>query len=173
MKQLKLDTLVILFVLAALAMIAAAETGSGTGFRTPAFFSQPVDLKPGEIGISGAVNKTFKPLRVEAGRLASKTVVNLHERIWGGVWFRFPAESKPGTYPIEDQVNKFDVTVLAGYDEFGAERGLWLGTGGTLVLTEVGAKFSGRFEFTAVSKKDHSKTIKVIGSFAGVPFVAD
>jgi hypothetical protein len=113
------------------------------------------------------------PQRVEAGRLASKIVVNLHERIWGGVWFRFPAESGPGTYAIEDQVTKLNPGVLAGFDESGADRGLYVSTQGTLVLTEVGAKFSGRFEFTAVIKKDPSKTIKVVGSFAGVPFVPD
>lgn len=173
MKQFTYRALVIRFALAAMTMMAVARIGVGTGFGATVFYSPAVDLKPGEVGISGAVNTTFKPLRVEAGRLASKIVVNLHERIWGGVWFRFPSETKPGTYVIEDQINKLNVSVLAGYDAFGAERGFYLSTQGTLVLTEVGAKFSGRFEFTAVSKKDHSKTIKVIGSFASVPFVPD
>jgi hypothetical protein len=166
-------TLAIRLILAAIVLSAAAGAGAGSDRGGPAYFSPSAELKPGEVGISGAVNVTVKPLRVEAGRLASRIVVNLHEKIWGGVWLRFPAESAPGTYAIEDQVNKTDVRVLAGYDILGANQAFYLGTQGTLVLTEVGAKFSGRFEFTAQSKKDPSKTIKVIGSFAGVPFVPD
>jgi hypothetical protein len=173
MTQSRPRALVLRLVLAAMAMTAATGAGAGTGFSTPSSLSPSADLKPGEVGISGAINKTFKPQRVEAGRLAGKIVVNLHERIWGGVWLRFPAESGPGTYAIEDQLTTLNPGILAGFDEFGADRGLYVATQGTLVLTEVGTKFSGRFEFTAVIKKNPSQTIKVVGSFAGVPFVAD
>jgi hypothetical protein len=173
MKQQRTKGLRIRFLLAAIVLMAAAGTGPGIGLGASALVPASADLKPGEIAISGALNVTFTPQRVEAGRLASKIVLNLHEKIWGGVWFRFPADTKPGTYVIEDQVAKPGAGILAGYDAFGASRGFYLGTGGTLVLTEVGAKFSGRFEFTAVLKTDHAKTIKVIGTFAGVPFVPD
>ena len=98
----------------------------GNLFRCDAVSFSVGRIEAGEIGISGAINKTFKPQRVEAGRLASKIVVNLHERIWGGVWFRFPAESGPGTYAIEDQVTKLNPGVLAGFDESGADRGLYV-----------------------------------------------
>jgi hypothetical protein len=107
-----------LAVLAVMAVAAVGRTGSGAA----AGFPPSADLKPGEIAVTGAVNVTFKPLRTEAGRLAGKIVVNLHEQIWGGVWIQFPAETGPGTYAIGDHLNNPGVGILADYDVLGANR---------------------------------------------------
>jgi hypothetical protein len=52
----------------------------------------------------------------------------------------------------------------------GAGHAFYLSTQGTLVLTAVGSKFGGHFEFSTGYNKDESKTIKVVGSFDAVPF---
>jgi len=132
-----------------------------------------IDLKPGEIAITGAVNKTFTPIKKEAGKLMNSIVINLFEKTLGGVSLTFPADTQPGTYAIEDHLHKPVVDVLAEYDVFGSPHAFYLSTQGTLVLTAVGAKFSGHFEFAAGHNKDESKTIKVVGSFDEVPFKAN
>jgi len=132
-----------------------------------------IDLRPGEIAITGAVNKTFAPIKKEAGKLMNSITINLFEKTLGGVTLTFPADTQPGTYAIEDHLHKPVVDVLAEYDVFGPNHAFYLSTQGKLVLTAVGAKFSGHFEFSAGHNKDESKTIKVVGSFDAVTFKAN
>ena len=131
------------------------------------------NLKAGEIAITGAVNKTFTPIKKEAGKLMNSIVINLFEKTLGGVTLTFPADTQLGTYPIEDHLHKPVVAFLAEYDVFGPAHAFYLSTQGTLVLTAVGVRFSGHFEFSAGHNKDDTKTIKVVGSFDEVPFKAN
>lgn len=135
--------------------------------------SAAANLKPGAIAITGAVNKTFTPIKKEAGRLMNNIVINLFEKTVGGVTLTFPSDTQPGTYPIEDHLHKPIVAILAEYDVFGPAHAFYLSTQGTLVLTAVGAIFSGHFEFSAGYNKDETKMIKVVGSFDAVPFKAN
>ena len=137
----------------------AASAPSGSG-----------NLNAGQIVISGAISKTYTPIKVEAGKLMDRMVINLNEKTVGGVSLQFPADTQPGTYPIEDHLNKPVVDVFGEYDVFGGGGAFYLSTNGTLTLTAVGSKFSGRFQFTAGHNKDASKTIEVTGSFTDVPF---
>jgi hypothetical protein len=122
----------------------------------------------GQVVISGAVNKTYTPINLEAGTLGTNMIVNLHETTTDGVSLAFPPDTQPGTYAIEDHLKNPVVDFSGEYDQFKLDA-FYLSTGGTLTLTATGSKFSGTFEFTAVNSKDSSKTIKVAGSFTDVP----
>jgi hypothetical protein len=156
----------------ALFMIFTVALALAAGPNT-ASFSAAANLKPGDIAITGVVNKTFTPIKKEAGKLMNSMVINLFEKTVGGVTITFPADTQPGTYPIEDHLHKPVVDVLAEYSVWGPAHAFYLSTQGTLVLTAVGAKFSGHFEFSAGYNKDETKTIRVVGSFDGVPFNAN
>ncbi len=141
------------------------------GLMVIAVISGPAqDLKPGEIGISGAITKTFTPVSSDAGALGDKIIINLHEGTVGGVSLALPPNTKPGTYVIGDHLRKPVVDFSGEYDVFGPSHAFYLSTAGSLVLTFTGSKYSGYFRFQAVHNKDATKSIWVIGSFTDVPF---
>jgi hypothetical protein len=125
----------------------------------------------GQVVITGAIDKTYAPVSVEASPLIDKIVVNVNDETVGGVSIQFPADTPPGTYPIADCVNNAVCDIFADYVHFQDGGGLSSSTyrslKGTLTLTAAGTSFSGSFTFTAANLADHSKTIDVSGSFTG------
>lgn len=157
--------LVVLLGLAA----CGGSSGPAAGNQAPAP-SAPGSSNAGQIVISGAVSKTFTPVKVEAALIGSNTVIYLTEgKGPSGVSLSFPPDTQPGVYPIGKEIGQPDV--LAHYEMYGANTGLYYSNKGTLTLTAVGPKFSGQFQFTAVDSKDSTKTIEVSGSFTDVPFI--
>jgi hypothetical protein len=161
----------ILVVVAALALTLAACGGSSPA---PAGDGAPASPASGnsnasQIVITGAIDKTYAPVKVEAGTLANNIAISVNEAEVGGVTIQFPADTQPGTYPIGDHLHKPVVDVLAEYDVFGNNAAFYLSTKGTLTLTATGDKFSGTFQFTAGYNKDESKIINVAGAFVDVP----
>lgn len=122
----------------------------------------------GQVVISGAVNKTYTPVNVEAGTLGSSMIINLHENSTDGISLAFPPDTQPGTYTIQDSSHHAVVDFSGQYSSFSSDA-FYLSTKGTLTLTAVGSKFSGQFQFSATHNKDASKTIDVSGSFTDVP----
>jgi len=119
-----------------------------------------------QIVISGDINKTYTPQEITAAKIADYVGVTMIEEFPCGVELRFRIDKQPGTYAIEDHLRQPVVEVLGLYSPDCGKSGYYMSTQGTLKLTESGKKYSGTFEFTAALNRDHSKTIKVSGSFS-------
>ena len=161
-------TLFLLIITAGLAACSGASPAPSGGRApgTPASNS----ANASQVVITGAINKTYTPVSVEAGPLVNHIVINVNEADVGGVTLQFPMDTQPGTCPIGDHLHNPNVDVLAEYDTFGDNAALYLSTKGTLTLTATGDQLSGMFQFTAEYNKDESKTINVAGAFVEVPF---
>ncbi len=141
------------------------------GLMVVAVISGPAqDLKPNEIGISGAITKTFTPTSSEARAVDGKIVISLREKTVSGVILTLPPNTKFGTYAIGDRKSKPAPDFLGEYDVFGPDQASYSSTAGSLVLTFTGSAYSGYVRFQAVNTKDAAKSIWVIGSFTDVPF---
>jgi hypothetical protein len=160
-----------LFGLLVMCMLLAACGGGGNASQGDG--QPPASASgPGQVTIIGAIEKSYTPREALALPLAGNVSLTLSEEdAVSGVALQFPADTPPGTYVIEDHAHEALINIFAEYARFDDGDALYyLSTTGTLNLTAAGDKFSGTFEFTAAYTKDDSKTIKVAGSFADVPF---
>ena len=162
-------------MLAVLIVTLALAGCTGAG-GAPSSNGAPVSAgnsNAGQVVITDAIDKTYAPVSVGAFPLVDKVVVNVNDETVGGVSIQFPSDTPPGTYPIADCVNNAVCDIFAEYAHFQDGGGLSSSTyrslKGTLTLTAAGTNFSGAFEFTAANLADHSKTIKVAGSFTDAP----
>jgi hypothetical protein len=149
-------------------MLLLMTACGGAGSTTQDSTAPAGAASPGQVTITGAINKTYTPVSIEARPIASNVYVNVNEADVGGVALQFPADAQPGVYPVEDHLHIPIGYVIADYITYGDNRVTYLGTGGTLTLTATGKKFSGQFAFTAGNTQDGSKTIQVTGTFADV-----
>jgi hypothetical protein len=139
--------------------------------------SAPGSSNAGQIVISGAVNKTFAPVRVNAGSFGNGMRIYLNEptdkksnKLPDLITIDLTSVIKqPGIYPIEDMNNENKKT-WAIYQVGDDPTGQYNSIKGTLTLTAAGSKYSGQFQFAAGFSNDTSKTIEVTGSFTDLPF---
>jgi hypothetical protein len=161
-----------LFVVSSLlvALLVVLVACGGASPDNNALSSAPMgsSASPGQVTITGAINKMYTPVSIEAGPIGNNVYVNVNEADVGGVALQFPADAQPGAYSVEDHLHVPIGDVIADYITYGDNRVTYLGTGGTLTLTTTGEKFSGQFAFTAGNTQDGSKTIQVMGTFADV-----
>jgi hypothetical protein len=75
---------------------------------------------------------------------------------------------QPGIYPLAEPIPAVNDIFARDGEMCELEEGHYESTGGALNLTASGTSFSGTFEFTAWSVRDHSKSIQVTGSFTNV-----
>jgi hypothetical protein len=179
---------------AAAAIVAAGCLGGGGAVQAPA---QPggqtaqAPAPPGgqtaQVVITGAVNKSYTPGDVGALKWSDSEVgIDLYQESPGQtgvvgceVAIHFPLDSPPGTYAIQNQLERGagawggGATLWASYwgdrceDTDNSTFG-YVSIGGTLVLTASGTSFSGSFEFDAVLAEDKTKKIHVSGTFQNV-----
>lgn len=166
---------------AALALIllgcTGGSTGSAPGNTPPPQNTSPTTAPAGaaannnqdQIVITGAINKKYTPTDPSAVRIVDSVGIGLDEQFPCGVLVQFPANTQPGTYPIEDMRQPVPKKIFGRYGELcELPEGFYESTDGQLVLTVSGTSFSGTFEFNAASVKDKTKTIRVVGSFKDV-----
>jgi hypothetical protein len=132
--------------------------------------NKEVKATPGksEIVITGAVNHTFTSDEVSAFKVADAIGLHLVEKFPCGVSLQFKGGTKPGKYPIEDHFHSLSSVVYGEYSPDCGQHGSYLSKSGTLELTSVEKKFSGKFQFTAALNNDESKTVNISGTFTDI-----
>jgi hypothetical protein len=156
--------------LAVLATSLAALTACGRSGSTTAG-GAPV-APTTQVVITGAIQKTYTPEGITAVKIDRYVGINVNEQFPCGVTLQFPIDIQPGAYPIGDRLHQPVTDIFAEYGVSCNRAGIYVGsfqsTKGTLTLTASGARYSGKFEFTAREVIDESKTIQVSGSFNDV-----
>ena len=159
---------------------APTSSSSTTNSSSPA----PSNSGTGEVTISGAVNKSFKIVSSEVIPGGGMLKIGLvGEGNSDSIGLEIPENTKPGTYPIEQNRKSYNPGVYAAYGVASDNGGStdYLSNTGTLTLKSISTvdlnsntgdtgKFSGEFQFTAVLLSTSEK-IDVKGSFADVPLV--
>ena len=130
------------------------------------------------VKVSGAINKTFTPVRFDAGTFGNGMRIYLYEpidkeniKLTDTITIDSSSILQVGTYPFENsQKGTIAVPLTAIYQVGEDPTGSYNSIKGTLTLTAAGSKYSGQFQFTAEYSNDASKTIEVSGSFTDLPF---
>jgi len=167
-----LNPVLVMIVFLSACSAKAQPTNSPTQLAgdTPAATNQAptVVVNPNvqQVIMSGVINKTYSPLLVYALSIDQGIVgIYLTEEDSSAITIYFPLDEQPGTYPIENRIGNSVVSVGAVYNYFGDKAAEYFSTKGNLILTAVGLKFSGTFQFTAADVTDPTQTIEVTGSF--------
>ncbi len=132
-----------------------------------------------QIVVSGAVSKTFPPVRVNIGKFgADKIRLYMYEetpkdlsRVGDALTIDFPANFQPGTYAFDNSIDNTSLSQYAIYTTTAADGtpAAYKSIKGTLNLTAVGSAFSGQFAITMADQSNVSKMIDVSGSFTDLP----
>ena len=130
------------------------------------------------VKVNGAINKTFTPVRFDAGTFGNGMRIYVYEpidkenlKLTDTITIDSSSILQVGSYPFENsQKGTVTVPLYAIYQVGEDPTGSYNSIKGTLTLTAAGAKYSGQFQFTAEFSTDASKTIEVTGSFTDLPF---
>jgi hypothetical protein len=161
------SSIVLTMLAIALALLAACR---GSGPAPLGGNASQVAANTANVVITGAINKTYRPVKVTQVKYEKYVGMHLIGEEGCGVFLQFPIDLQPGAHPIGDAIHQPINDILAQYDFFcstGRDKA-FKSTKGTLTLTDSGAKYGGKFEFTAGRADDESKTVQVSGSFSEV-----
>ena len=131
-----------------------------------------------QIVVSGVLNKSYTPVNVSIGQFGPVAIrLYMNEdapsdfsRTGDMLTLDFPSDLQPGTYTFENFMNNPSAKIWATYGTTDGKPANFKGTQGSLILTSVGASFSGQFQISAVDDSDSSRTIEITGSFTNLPF---